>query len=262
MRFFVTEGDSSFLGRDDAMIGDRHLKHIRGEVVQCRLGGPDALTVDVPVDLPDLWRDELKEARGFHTVTELRAEDCRERLDWQKKAEARGMPLLMVDRERPAWHDIVDMGMVVQLPSPGVEYTEEAGGVGAEELGIGGEGFQGTRGCREECAIADTLMRTEKRPQRLRHGEGQHEMVTGQLPLELFFKPLVGVAVLASWTVPITAGAVNGMRLPTGIALIDDGSRVFGATVDHGADHLAVLGSAWFPRSARYRWGRRCGRCH
>ena len=51
------------------------------------------------------------------------------------------MPLLMVDRERPAWHDIVDMGMVVQLPSPGVEYPEEAGGVGAKELVIGGEGF-------------------------------------------------------------------------------------------------------------------------
>ena len=84
-------------------------------------------------------------------------------------------------------------------------------------------------------------MRTEEHPQRLGNRKGQHEMVAWQLPCDLFFKPLIGVAVLAPWTVPITAGAVNSVCLTTGIALINDRAIVFGTTVDHGVDHLAVF---------------------
>lgn len=80
-----------------------------------------------------------------------------------------------------------------------------------------------------------------------RDRKGQHKMMARQLPFDLFFKPLVGVAVLAPWTVPITTGAVNGMGLSTGLALINDGAIVFGATVDHGVDHLAVLAGHGFP---------------
>jgi len=52
------------------------------------------------------------------------------------------MPVTALFIESPAGNDIVNMGMIVQLPAPGMEDAEKTGGVTADEFIISGKFFQ------------------------------------------------------------------------------------------------------------------------
>jgi hypothetical protein len=58
-------------------------------------------------------------------------------------------------------------------------------------------------------------MRAAKGPQGLGDGEGDEEMGTWHLLVELMLEPELGVVVLALRTVPIAASMIDAMRLAT-----------------------------------------------
>ena len=58
----------------------------------------------------------------------------------------------MNDRAPPR-NDVVDMGMVLQGSSPGVQNTEEAWEIGTDVLSIEGEFFDGLRGRLEQSRV-------------------------------------------------------------------------------------------------------------
>jgi hypothetical protein len=101
----------------------------------------------------------------------------------------------------------VDVGVILQLPAPGVQHAQEPGGVGAEELRIGGELLDCLGGGLEQRAVGDALMATDERAQLLWHREGEHEVVSGQLALQLRVEPGVGLVLLAAGTVAVAAAA-------------------------------------------------------
>ena len=71
MGLCVPEEDGVVFHPDDAIIGDRHLEDIRGEVFDTCFRRTDGLRVDVPVKLPDFRRDLIEEAGFFHGITKL-----------------------------------------------------------------------------------------------------------------------------------------------------------------------------------------------
>ena len=60
--------------------------------------------------------------------------------------------------ERPGGHDVVDVRVVLQRPSPGMEHAEEAGGIPAKPGVLGSEACQYRRRGFEECVVTNPLM--------------------------------------------------------------------------------------------------------
>jgi len=56
----------------------------------------------------------------------------------------------------------------------------------------------------------------------LRYGKGDHEVVSGELPLELALKPLSSLMVLTHWTVSIPARAEHFVQCAAAFTLVDD----------------------------------------
>ncbi len=65
-------------------------------------------------------------------------------------------------------------------------------------------------------------------------------MGSGQLPLDLFFEPLLGLVVLAAGTVAVATAAKLGVGMTALRAVIDDRALGFGATLAQGVDHPAL----------------------
>jgi hypothetical protein len=70
--------------------------------------------------------------------------------------------------------------------------------------------------------------------------EGDEEVVSGELALELFLKPNLSLMVLASRAMAIAAGAIELMALGAGFALVEGNAAAFGATGNHRIDDFAV----------------------
>ena len=90
----------------------------------------------------------------LHLIAELGSEDFRESFDGEKEIDSGGMPGAIGRTESATRNDVVDMGMVLQGSSPGVQDTEEAGEIGPDVLLIEGEFFDGIRGRLEQSGVS------------------------------------------------------------------------------------------------------------
>ena len=99
----------------------------------------------------------------------------------------------------------MDVRVVLELSSPGVQDTGKAGEVGADEALLWSEPFEGRCRRLEQGLVGDWLMRADKRAQGLRDGEGQEKVGSRELFLQLVVEPLLGFMRLALWTVPVAA---------------------------------------------------------
>ena len=108
-----------------------------------------------------------------------------------------------VGGESAAGHDEVDVGMNLQLPSPGVQHAEEPGHLAAGKACIGFEGAQRLRRAVEERGIDLVGMTAGDRTQFLRQGKGDHEVGAGQALQLLPVHPVGVLVVLADRTVAI-----------------------------------------------------------
>ena len=83
-------------------------------------------------------------------------------------------------------------------------------------------------------------MPTQEGPQRLRHGEGKHEVLAGQLAPPVPFQPRVPLALLAARTVPVAARAMDHVPLPTRLAHVEGRAGGLGMAVGNRRDHFLV----------------------
>ena len=155
------EGDLVALEGDQAVIGDRHAVGIAAEITENMFGAPEGrLAVDHPV-LTEEGTEERSEHFCFCQKLEvpveaqlavvegplesgdkLAAEDSTQHLDGQKEAIARGDPAPVIGGETASRNHTMQMGMVLEFLTPGMEHAEEAD-FGAERAGIAGDFEQG-----------------------------------------------------------------------------------------------------------------------
>ena len=116
----------------------------------------------------------------------------------------------------------MDVGVIGKLPAPGMEHAEKARDVATNESFVCNERFDcGGRGF-EQGLVADVLVASDEGSQGFGHGEGDHEVVGGELIFEFLSQPLPGLVTLAGGAMAIPAGAEDGVVFTTFSAGIDD----------------------------------------
>jgi hypothetical protein len=118
--FPVGDGDGTILEAHDAAIGDGDLEDLGGEGGEGGVAVGSGRARDIPGDRPGLRSDLFQQTGVAHVVFEERTGDGRERFDRDKEGGSRGEPGRAVLREAPARDDVVDVGVVLSLPAPGV----------------------------------------------------------------------------------------------------------------------------------------------
>jgi hypothetical protein len=161
--FPVGKRDRALRERDDAVVRDGDLEDIGGEVGKGRGAVVVGLTVDVPGDRPDLRIDVLQQTGVAHLVFEERTGDGREGFDGDKEVGAGRTPGRAVCGEATAGHKVMDVGVVLELPAPGMQDISKPREIGPDETLIFGEPFKGLRrGCKQS-VVRKALMRADKR---------------------------------------------------------------------------------------------------
>ena len=135
---------------------------------------------------------------------ELAAEDSAECLDRQEEA-ARGIdPSGTVGSETAGGNDVVDMGMMLEVLSPGMEHAEESD-VGSEVLGVASQ-FEQRRGAgAKEQIVEQPLVLEDKRGELVGQGEDDVEVRHGQQLSRTRGQPLGARVALALGAVPVAA---------------------------------------------------------
>ena len=240
VRFAVANEDGAVLDFQDSRIGDGHSEDVGGKVFEACFAGTDGLGIDVPVDLPDFRGDLIEETGLLHFIAELGFEDFGESSDGEIEIDPGGVPEAIGGGEGAAGDDVMDMGVILQGSSPGVKDAEESREISADVMFIQGKFLDRFGGGLEQGRVSHPLVFTNEAAQILRDGKGEQEMMTGELPFDLFFQPLPGLMVLTSRAMAISTGAIDPMELATLLALVKGNATDLGATGDDGIDDFAV----------------------
>lgn len=114
--------------------------------------------VDVPIGLPKVRRDLLEKASLFHFIAELGFKDDREGSDGEIEIDPGGVPEAIGGGEGAAGDDVVDVGVILQGTSPGVEDAKESREITTDVVFVEGEFFDGLGGCLEEGRVSHPLV--------------------------------------------------------------------------------------------------------
>ena len=238
----VREGDRAVCEADETVIGDGTLADIRGEGGEGGGAVGLRLTVDVPRDGPDLGVDVRQQAGVAHGFFEESAVERGEGFDGDKDVGSGRQPSGAIVREAAARDDSVDVGVVLELPTPGGEDTGAPREVGADETLVAGKAFAG-RGRRLQQGLGrKALMRTDARSAGLGHGGGEEDVRPGQVCGQVVLEPLVGCMVLTLGAVAVATGMMHAMVFPTVLARREAVTVRAALALVEGADALAVYG--------------------
>jgi hypothetical protein len=240
VRFAVANEDGTVLDFQNSRIGDGNSEDVRGEVFEACFTGTHGLGVDVPVELPELGRDLIEETGLLHFIAELGFEDDGESSDGEIEIDPGGVPEAIGGGEGATGDDVMDMGVILEGSPPGMKNAEETREISTDVILIQGEFFDSLGGGLEQGRVRYPLVLTNESAQILRDGKSEQEMVTGELPLDLFLQPLPGLMVLTSGAMAISTGAIDPMELTTLLALIKGDTTSLGATADDGINDFAV----------------------
>ena len=69
--FFIPDEHNPILNFNNAMVGDGHFENIGCKIFDTAFAGTDGLTVDIPVNLPDIGGYLRQKPCFFHLVAEL-----------------------------------------------------------------------------------------------------------------------------------------------------------------------------------------------
>ena len=138
-----------------------------------------------------------------------------------KKLAREGQPGRAVLGEATARDNVVDVGVVLELPAPGMQDAGEPGEVGPDEALVGGQPFEG-RGRRvKHGLVGEALMRADEGTEGLGDGEGEEEVRPRQLFVQVVLEPLLGFMLLTLGTVAVATGMIDAVVPPTAWALIE-----------------------------------------
>ena len=132
------------------------------------------------------------------------------------------------------------MGVVLELPAPGMQDIDTTREVRTDKTRIFDEPFEGERRGFEHGVVSDALMGAYERSERLRHGEGEEEVRPRELLVQVVLEPLVGLMLLALGTVPVATGMIDAVLPPTAWALRETMSVVAALALLDGTDDLAM----------------------
>ena len=133
------------------------------------------------------------------------------------------------------------MRVIREFASPGVQHPEETGHLPAQVARIGRELLDRPGRGLEQGGVTAALMAAQERAQRFGDGEGQHEMMAGQLAGQLALQPRLGLVMLTARAMPIAAAAWHHMRLGAGAALIERAAGLRAATPADRPDHFLLV---------------------
>ena len=134
----------------------------------------------------------------------------------------------------------MNVGVILELPTPGVQDTGKTGQSCADEALILGEQFQGVGRGFEHGLVTNLWMGADDRAKGLRDGEGDQEVRTRELLIELFVQPRLGFMVLTLGTMSIATGVRDAVAMSTAVALIEAVSVCSRTTLADGRDDFAV----------------------
>ena len=184
-RFTVGEGDRAVLEAHNAAVGDSHFEDIRGEVFEGGVAVWIGLAVHVPGDVPDLWIDVFEESSVLHFLFEDGAVDGRQGFNGHKEVDSGGHPTTSVLRQPTAGHNRVDVGVVLELPTPGMQDTSKTREIRTDKARILREPFEGLSRGFEHGLVGDLWMRADAGPEGLRDSEGDEAVRPGKLFLQV-----------------------------------------------------------------------------
>src|SRR5713101_849596 len=116
--------------------------------------------------------------------------------------------------------------------------TGEAREIGPDEALIFGQPLE-SRGRRlKQGLVREALMRADEGSKRLRDGEGEEEMRSGELFVQVMLEPLLGFMLLTLGTVAVATGMIDAVLLATTVALIEAVAVVSALALLDGADDL------------------------
>jgi len=119
---------------EDAPVADGDAEDVWGQVFESGLARTDRLTMNHPLFVPAILIDELKQVGLLELIAEFGAEERRERFDVNEKILPRMKPST-VGRESAAGGDVVDVWMIKQITSPGMQDADHPE-TGADETRI------------------------------------------------------------------------------------------------------------------------------
>ena len=113
-------------------------------------------------------------------MPELATKEHCQRLTWQEESSRTRDPAAATFADRATWHDIVSVRMVIERPSPGVQYSGEAEAATAQMLGIGSQGFHALGRRLEQGIVDDSLMAASYVAQLGRQRKGDQKVLAWQ----------------------------------------------------------------------------------
>jgi hypothetical protein len=124
-RLLVLESESALFKLQDSVVADGDSKDVRREILECSFPRSNWFQVDYSLLLPYAFVDSRKEAGLLQLISNLRAEDDVERFAWNEKPIAGRFPAAVFG-EPAAGHDVVNVWVVLQGASPGVEHADHS----------------------------------------------------------------------------------------------------------------------------------------
>ena len=187
-------------------------KDVRSQVLEGRAAVADRFAVDDPVLFPDGGRDIVGEARFLQGVEEFGLEDSGEGFDREQEVMVGRQPGVMIGCQPTRGNEIVNVRMIGQVASPGVQDTDQAK-LSADKTGILGQELRCSCGCAKEQVIDKCLVTAGEWAEGGGDGEGEHEVRDRQQEILLFLEPILGFIVLALWAMTVAAGVIAVLDL-------------------------------------------------
>jgi hypothetical protein len=255
---FPAEGDLTVLEGEQAMVGDGNTMGVTRQVVKDVFRPAEGwFGVNDPVltkqgakqstellgILEDFWVSvesecALKEgsAEAGH---KLPPKDAAEGLDGQEEGVAILKPAGVISRQAASGNHTVDVGMVLQVLSPGVEHAEEAD-LGAEVTRIDSD-FEERRGAGlEEQAVKEALVLIGERRQLVGEREDYMNVRNGQEFLAALRQPAVARPGLTLGAGAVATRVVRDGAMTTAKAAIPVAAQSGGAATLDGIEHLPL----------------------
>jgi hypothetical protein len=208
----VAKGDLVVFEFDQAAIADSDPEDVGCQVLEGSAAVADRFAVDHPILLPDGGWDAVGEAGSLKGVMEFGSEDPGEGFDWEQEMMVGREPGAVIGGQPTGRDEIVNVRMVGQVASPGVQDTDQTE-LSPDKTGVLGQMLCCSRRGTKEQVIDKRLVTAGEWAQGGGQGEGEHEVRDWQQKILLFLQPFLGFVVLALGAVTVPAGVVAELKL-------------------------------------------------